>query len=139
MSDTKAKCSEQDVIELLDSDTDDDKAATSNKRKRTVTVSKPAPAITSVYIAFSCNYPCQNDKWGEDSGHETEDTQVLGVYANLKDANRHAKSETYMDEKSDDDDDDDDDDDGSLFYWQEEEPAEWTARRVWVEEKQIQY
>ena len=138
MSDAKGKRSpQQKIIELVDDsdrDDDDDDVPTSNKRQRT-SAAKPPPALTSVYIAFSCGYPLQNDKWGEHSGHETEDTEVLGVYANLKDANKRARLEAY--DNDDDSDDDDDDDDDSLFHWQSE-PAEWIARRVWVEKRKIQ-
>ena len=100
---------------------------------------------TLVYIVCTCNYPLQNDKWGENSGHDTEDTEILAVYASLKDANRRAKEEKNLDYDDDGDDDDkdseneDDDDDDDLFYWQDDEPYDWTARRVWVEEKTIQY
>lgn len=97
--------------------------------------------LNQVYIVFKCQYPLHNDKWGEHSGHETEDTEVIGVFANLKEANIAARYETY--EFDDDEDDDDDDDDvvssTTPFYWQDDHPCEWHARRVWVEEQKIQY
>lgn len=101
------------------------------------------PPLQQVYVACSCNYPLQNDKWGESSGHETEDTQILGVYARSKDANAHARSETHLDQDESSDNDDDCSDAESketeLFYWQDDEPTEWTARRVWVEVQTVQY
>jgi hypothetical protein len=97
--------------------------------------------LKSVYIAFACDYPVQNDKWGEHSGHETQDTEVLGVYATLQDANRAAKYEAFEhDDDDDDEDEDEEEEEGeSLFYWQDEMPDGWKARRVWVEEQNIQY
>lgn len=129
-----------------------DEAARETKRQRAETsddddevqvtkvVAPPRPNLEQVYIAFSCNYPLQNDKWGESSGHETEDTQCLGVFASLKDANAHARAETYLDEdESDEDNDDDESEDTDPFYWQEEELTEWTTRRVWVEVQEVNY
>ena len=114
------------------SDDDDDVVVT----KVVVAKQKPVTRLRKVYLVFKCDYPLQNDKWGEHSGHETQDTELMGVYANLKDANQQAKYEALDD---DDDDSDDDESEETLFYWEEEEPCEWTARRVWVEVKQIQY
>jgi hypothetical protein len=107
-----------------------------------ITAAKPNKKVQrlhQVFLVFTCKYPLQNDKWGEDSGHETEDTELQGVYANLKDANRAAKCEAFFDEDESDESDDDEDDNDALFYWQEEHPDEWTCRRVWVEEETIHY
>jgi hypothetical protein len=95
--------------------------------------------LFSVYIVLSCNYPLENDKWGEHSGHETEDTKIIGVFAKLKDANQRAKEEVEDDDDEDDYSEDKPSNDKSLFYWQEDDPCEWTARRVWVEKKTIEY
>lgn len=133
---------QKEVIDLLDSDNDDDTndekvilpaATDSRKRKRPPSTTT---RLESVYIVLTCFYPLQNDKWGEHAGHETQDTEILAVYANLKDANKHAKMEVDDD---DDDDENESDDDDSLFYWQEEDTSEWTARRVWVEEQKLKY
>ena len=72
-----------------------------------------------------CNYPLQND--GESSGHETEDTVIVAIFANLKDANKRAMQEKECDYDSEED-HNDDDDYSSLFYWQDDEPCEWTDR-----------
>jgi hypothetical protein len=66
--------------------------------------------------------------------------KIIGVFANIKEANRAAKVEAF-DEESDEDDEDETDvgDNASLFHWEKEAPAEWTARRVWVEKKHVQY
>lgn len=61
---------------------------------------------------------------------------VIGVFANLKDANKCAKIEAY---DGDEEEDDGDDDDNELFLWDEDEPDGWKAKRVWVEKKTIQY
>jgi hypothetical protein len=102
-------------------------------------ISSPPPQLRHVYIVFTCQYPLHNDKWGEHSGHETEDTSVVGVYANLADANRCGRdmSEQYTDDNDSDDDEDDEEDEEELFYWQDEEHYEWTARRVWVEKQTV--
>ncbi len=97
-----------------------------------------------VFIVLTCDYPLQNDKRGEHSGHETQDTEILAVFANQKQANEYAKTKWY--EYCDPDDDEDYDDDDSeedyvdgLFYKQEEEPDEWEAKRIWVEKKNLIY
>jgi len=124
-----------------DNDDDDDEVVVTKVIQQPAP-SKPKPTkqplLKHVYIAFKCNYPLQNDKWGEDAGHETEDTNVIGVYANLREANQAAKYEAF-DEEEEESDEEEDEDDEDLFYWQEEEPSEWTARRVWVERKAIKY
>ena len=107
------------------------KATTSSSRNS----NKPS-RLLFVHVVLTCNYPCQNDKWGESSGHETEDTEILGVFAKLNDANSLARAEAY---DGDPEKKGDVSDDGSLFYWQDEEPMEWTARRDWVEKKQISH
>jgi hypothetical protein len=73
----------------------------------------PRPNLEHVYIVFSCNYPLQNDKWGESSARETEDTQCLGVYASLRDANAHAHAEAHDDYDEDESDKDDSSDEKS--------------------------
>lgn len=94
--------------------------------------SRPPQRLNDVYLVLTCDYPLDNDKWGEHSGHETQDTKILGVFANLKDANREARLEAFFDDETEDS-------DTELFSWQEERPLEWTARRVWVEKKNVQY
>lgn len=89
-----------------------------------------------VYIVMSCDYPFHNDKWGENSGHDTQDTEIHGVFANLRDANRYAKEEWLEYEGEDADSDDNGDE---LFYQQEESPEGWKAHHVWVEKQTVQY
>jgi mitochondrial fission protein ELM1 len=88
--------------------------------------------LNAVYLVLACGVPLHNYKWGEHAGYETQDTQIVGVFANIKEANRAARLEAF-DEESDDADDEDEVDvggDEALFHWEEEEPSEWTARRV---------
>ena len=103
------------------------------KKKRSIQPRRPS----CVYIVMSCDYPLQNDKWGEDSGHNTEDTEIHCVFANLRDANRYAREEWLR--EYDEDDDDSDDNGDELFYQQEECPDGWKARRVWAEKQTVQY
>ena len=101
---------------------------------------QPLLPPTSVFIVMTCDYPLQNEKCGEYSGHETQDTAILGVFAKRPDANRFAREEWNEYAGLDDsDDENDDDEDDELFYRQEEEPSEWTAHRIWVEEKPLHY
>lgn len=103
---------------------------------------KSTKRLETVYLVLACEKPVSKDKQGEHTGHETQDTEILGVFANLKDANREAKLEAFFDEENagDHDDEDEGDDSGEteLFDWQEE-PSELPARRVWVEKRQVQY
>lgn len=132
---------------------------TPNKTSQKTTAPGPPRRLNNVYLVLTCDYPLQNEKWGEDSGHETQDTKVLAVFAKLEHANDFAREEADQDDESDDKSDDDGSDDESddevvdesddnygvgandpsLFYWQEEDPDEGTARRVWVEKKTIYY
>jgi hypothetical protein len=96
--------------------------------------------LSEVYVVLACDYPLENDKWGHDSGHETQDTEILAVFANVAAANKFAKDEVReIDDQFESDDEDGGNDDASLFHWQEEECHEWTARRVWVEKKKFYY
>ena len=98
---------------------------------------KSEQKLTHVYITFECNYPCRNDKWGESSGHETEDTRVVRVFASKRAAIVAAKEESYFDDEEEDFDEDAAYDTRfkAVLFWQEEQPSEWTARRIWVEKQ----
>jgi hypothetical protein len=123
------------------------KQSSETKPKKLTTKSKTTPAaaaaggsskqqrLSSVYIILSCEYPFERRNWGEYE-HETEDTMVIGVFANLKYANKCAKIEAY---DGDEEEDDGDDDDNELFLWDEDESDGWKAKRVWVEKETIQY
>jgi hypothetical protein len=39
----------------------------------------------SVFVVMRCNIPLQNQKWGEHAGHETEDSEILGIFTKSKD------------------------------------------------------
>lgn len=146
-----AAAEDDDDDEVDDDDDDEIQIVKVNPAPALAPRNAPPPAsstshrgrLNEVYIVLTCNYPLQKDKRGESSGHETEDTEIIGVYAQLKDANRAAKDEAYQygeeEEEDEEEEDEDDEDSGDLFDWQEDEPAEWTARRVWVEQKTIAY
>lgn len=130
----KRFCAEEAVVGKVE--------ATRVVKSATKPKAKSAKRLDAVYLVLTCEKPVSKVKEGEQVGHETQDTEVLGVFSNLKDANREAKLEAFFDEENDGDNDDeeeaDDAGDKDLFDWQEE-PSEWTARRVWVEKKQVQY
>ena len=111
------------------------------KAKAQQMATPPPPRLSSVHVVFACDCPLHiNDKWGERSGHETQDTQLIGVFAQLANANRCAKEEAGQcndEDRDQESEGDDDDDDGDLFCWQEDDPCEWTARRVWAEAQSI--
>ena len=128
--------------------TADDDISSVPKQSTTTTTSatkKPQqevpPRMTHVYVVYRCQVPLQNRKWGEHSGHETEDAEVLGTFASLEDANQEAKCAQSEFECEDDEESEDDEDEGGddLFYWEDEEPCEWTSSHIWVEKHSIQY
>jgi len=89
-----------------------------------------------VYLVFACDCPQQDGKFRRYSEqHETQDTELIGVYALLKEANQAAKYEAEQGEEEESDSEDDEE----LFYWQDDEPDDWKARRVWVEQQAIKY
>lgn len=138
MSEVKAKVNSKKRVaeEVADGKVEAKRAGKSAAKPK----AKSTKRLNDVYLVLACEKPVSSDKKG---GHETQDTEILGVFANLKDANREAKLEAFFDEDNVNDDDDDEEEgddsgDKELFDWQDE-PSEWTARRVWVEKRQVQY
>ena len=95
-------------------------------------IQRKKKSIEHVYIVFTCRIPLQNRKWEEHSGHERQDTNLVGVFADRKEANQAAMEEVWaVDDEADFD--EACDDGQELFTWEDKEPYDWTALRVWVE------
>ena len=104
---------------------------------------------TSVFVVMTCRVRKNGSNEYEDDAaagarkRSTQNTEILGVYANKKDANLCAKDQVqlFQGENHVDEVIDGEDDGGpGLFHWQEDSSlTESAARKVWVEQQTIQY